>query len=406
MRFVVAQIGARHAYAVPAALERAGLLEHFYTDLTADTGVGGWLVKWGPLLGAGRMSQRLARRRLPECIRAKTTTLGWATLRHGCYRALCRPGPEENFRRQLRWDRALGTAMVRQGFGQGTHFYSMLGECAPMLAEAKRRELGTAVEIYILLSAERILKREQAAFPGWESAAPDFDAIRREFSEKHHVLASADLAVCPSEAVRRDVVKEFAFPAERTALVPYGVEKGWFSVEPSPVKGRVLFAGTAGLRKGIQYLARAARLLREHGRNYEFQTAGDVPNLVARQPDCRCLNFLGRVTPERLRELYRTADVFVLPTLAEGSATVTYEALASGVPVITTPAAGSVVRDGVDGRIIAERDAAVLAGTLETIIENRPLRDRLSRAARQRAHDYEREKYGARLVAALQFLAR
>ena len=43
------------------------------------------------------------------------------------------------------------------------------------------------------------------------------------------------------------------------------------------------------------------------------------------------------------------ADVFVFPSLFEGSAVVTYEALACGLPSIVTPNAGSVVRDGVDG---------------------------------------------------------
>lgn len=401
MRFVVAQIGARHGYAVPAVLEQAGLLERFYTDLTADAGVGRWLVKWGSLFGAGNISQRLAGRRLPQSIRAKTTSLGWTTLRHGCYRALCQGGPEETFRRQLRWDRALGTTMVRHGFGRSTHFYGMLGECAPMLAEAKRRGLGTAVEIYILLSAERIVQAEQAAFPEWEGAPARLDAIRREFGEQQNLLARADLAVCPSSAVKRDLVDNFGFSDERSALVPYGVQKDWFLLKPNPIKGRVLFAGTAGLRKGIQYLARAAVLLRARGRNYEFQVAGEVTRLVARQPDCRFLSFLGRVTPTRLRELYRTADVFVLPSLAEGSATVTYEALAAALPVITTAVAGSVVRDGVDGRIIPERNPAALARAIEDLIENRPLRDQLANAARRRARDYEREKYARRLIAAL-----
>ena len=48
--------------------------------------------------------------------------------------------------------------------------------------------------------------------------------------------------------------------------------------------------------------------------------------------------------------------MFVLPSLAEGSAEVTYEAIAAGVPVVTTRAAGSVVRDGIEGRIVPERD--------------------------------------------------
>ena len=48
------------------------------------------------------------------------------------------------------------------------------------------------------------------------------------------------------------------------------------SVPDEPVRGRILFAGTADLRKGIHYLAMAAEKLVEHGLHYEFRVAGNV----------------------------------------------------------------------------------------------------------------------------------
>ncbi len=80
----------------------------------------------------------------------------------------------------------------------------------------------------------------------------------------------------------------------------------------------------------------------------------------------------------------------------------TYEALAAGIPVITTPVAGSVVRDGVEGLIIPQRDPVAIADALEQIIENRMLRDRMADAARERANAYTQKRYGERLVAALE----
>ncbi len=90
----------------------------------------------------------------------------------------------------------------------------------------------------------------------------------------------------------------------------------------------------------------------------------------------------------------------MLPSLAEGSAEVTYEALAAGIPTITTPAAGSIVRDGVDGRIIPERDSNALAAAILEIVEDRKKRERMSHAARERAREFTLEKYGERLVGA------
>ena len=79
---------------------------------------------------------------------------------------------------------------------------------------------------------------------------------------------------------------------------------------------------------------------------------------------------------------FRQADVFVLPTLAEGSAEVINEALGAGIPVVTTPAAGSVVRDGIEGRIVPERDPAALAAAIDELLSDRPLRARMALAAR------------------------
>jgi glycosyltransferase involved in cell wall biosynthesis len=98
---------------------------------------------------------------------------------------------------------------------------------------------------------------------------------------------------------------------------------------------------------------------------------------------------------------FAAADVFVLPSLAEGSAETTYEALACGVPVVTTLEAGSVVRDGVDGWIVPSRDPDALANAIAEIVGDRQKRERMSRAARERARDYTWERYGERLLAAL-----
>jgi glycosyltransferase involved in cell wall biosynthesis len=91
----------------------------------------------------------------------------------------------------------------------------------------------------------------------------------------------------------------------------------------------------------------------------------------------------------------------VLPSLAEGSAETTYEALACGVPVVTTLEAGSVVRDGIEGRIVPSRDPEALASAIAEIVQDRQKRERMSRAARERARDYTWERYGERLLAAL-----
>ena len=80
----------------------------------------------------------------------------------------------------------------------------------------------------------------------------------------------------------------------------------------------------------------------------------------------------------RCPPVLRQADVFVFPSLFEGSAVVTYEALASGLPSVVTAEAGSVVRDGVEGFVVGARDVAALAARMETLGRDRELRARMA----------------------------
>jgi glycosyltransferase involved in cell wall biosynthesis len=404
-KYIVVQNGARRGYAVPAILEKAGMLERFYTDICADVGLGQWLCAGRGLPVMGSKLQRLALRRLPPEIRDKTRTFTAPMLRHGIKLLFNRKTPAARFREHLRWSADLGHAMTRAGFGNATHIFSMLGEGGPLLTAAKRRGLKVVSEIYILLSTERILAEERQRFPDWEPAPLDHDSIRGEFPDSDILLTQTDFAVCPSDAVRDDLAEHFGIPRERSVVVPYGMNPKLLELVSQPQPGRVLFVGTADLRKGIHYLALAAEKLAAKNIRCEFRVAGNVTSEIARRTECRHLKFLGRVPRERIAEEYQTADIFVLPSLAEGSAEVTYEALAASLPVITTRAAGSVVRAGIEGCIVPERDAEALAIAIEQLVTDRALRDRMALAARERARDYTWERYGERLVAALNSFA-
>lgn len=406
MRFVVAQMGARRDYAVPLVLEQAGLLELFYTDFAGNLGTGEWLVRIGRLLGLKAPAERLQHRLVPEAIRGRTITVGrpvsW--LVNKCVaRGMKEAG---RFRQQLRWGRFLGHAINRTGFGSATHLYSMLGEFGPALTGAKKAGLSVVTEFYIRLSTERIIEKEQRAFDSWEPRAPELDSVRREFTDERDLVGLTDFAICPSEAVASDLGNEFGFPANRSEVVPYGVASERFKSSSVPVPGRVLFVGTVGLRKGVHYLAMAAEELARRGRHYEFLLAGDVTPRFAKHPACRHLRFLGRIPRHQIAEQFGIADVFVLPSLAEGSAEATYEALAAGIPVITTAATGSVVRHEVEGLVVPERDPRALANAIERVIEDRRCRAQLAAACRLRAREHSLEAYGQRLVKALGSFAR
>jgi hypothetical protein len=249
MRFIVAQTGARHGYAVPAILEQAGLLERFYTDLCGDIGWGRQIARARCVPGLRSSLSRLAARRLPRAIRDRTHTFGWPACRHALRSARTRSDAAA-FCAQLRFSDALGRAMVRAGYGAATHVYSMLGECAPFLFEASRRGLRIVSEVYVALSTERLLAAERRDFPDWEPDVANFAAIRRQALQEDVLLTRSDHFICPSPAVQDDLIANFGISRDRTSLVPYGVHRDWLSVEARPAHGRVLFAGTANLGKG------------------------------------------------------------------------------------------------------------------------------------------------------------
>jgi len=403
-RFVVAQTGARRGYAVPAILQRAGMFERLYTDVSGNTGWGRWLALGKPLPGVGPKLRRLANRRIPAEIVDATHSFPGPNVRWLWRSLWAAPDPTERFRLDVRRNLELGNAAAALGFGNATHLYVMLSEFTPLMRAAQAQGLKVVSEIYILISTNRLLEEERRRFPGWDPDPPDWEGVLREFHYERAPVGYADFYLCPSKAVADDLVENWEIPRSATAVVPYGMNPEWLKLQPKPQPGRILFAGTADLRKGIHYLAMASEELVKRGRKYEFRVAGHVEDQVRKQPSCHHLNFLGRVPRDRIQEEFQRADVFALPTLAEGSAEVTYEALAAGVPLVTTAAAGSVARDGIEGRIIPERDPIALANALEAVIEDRSTRNAMAAAARLRAAEYTWDRYGERLVTALKNL--
>jgi glycosyltransferase involved in cell wall biosynthesis len=110
------------------------------------------------------------------------------------------------------------------------------------------------------------------------------------------------------------------------------------------------------------------------------------------------VEILGPLTRPQVARQLQWADLFCLPSICEGSATATYEALAAGLPVITTPNAGAIVRDGVEGFVIPVRSPEAIAQALRRFLGDRGLLRTMSAAARQRSAFGSLEAYGDRLV--------
>ena len=216
----------------------------------------------------------------------------------------------------------------------------------------------------------KLLAEESEAFPGW---APPLVADRYadEYAARERAeWDNADVVLCASEFVRRGVA-DSGGPRRRCIVVPYGVDAR-FSLPvrtPHPGPLRILTIGEVGLRKGSPYVLKAAQRLK--GRAV-FRMVGIWGVLrgvrEAMQAD---VELTGPIPRSEILAHFAWADVFLLPSICEGSAVAIYEALAARLPVVCTPNTGSVVRDGVDGFVVPARNAEAIAERLEISIGGR-----------------------------------
>jgi len=158
----------------------------------------------------------------------------------------------------------------------------------------------------------------------------------------------------------------------------------------------VLTVGQVGLRKGAPCALAVAKALPGVA---EFRWVGPVMvREAAAAAMSRHIELRGAVPRSDVCEHYQWADVFFLPSVCEGSATVTYEALASGLPVVTTPSAGSPVRDAVDGFVVEDRDSNAMAARLRQLHDDPSLLARLARGAASGAEALTLASYKRRLL--------
>ena len=398
---VVSQLGARMHYAVPRIFHRTGRLERLYTDICATVG-------WPRLLTA------LPPAALPGALRRLSGRVPQSIPRDriGCFEAI---GLASVFARTMDTGRAADTsaaltagrrfsaAVARQGFGGADTLYAISGECLEQLRAARDRGLATVVEQIIAPRqiVDELVDAEIARHPDWGAAVePDPHADAFAAREKAE-WALADIVVCPSEFVR-DGIARVGGPVERCVVVPYGVDVGAVPAAKAPRRGRplrVLTAGAVGLRKGSPYVLEVARRLQGVA---EFRMVGGVHLPSAVEDRLRQhVELTGTVPRSEMAWHYAWADVFFLPSVCEGSATVIYEALGNGLPVVTTPNAGSVVRDGIDGFVCSSGDADGFAGRIETLARDDALLGRMSVQARLQGLDHDVASYGRRLLAAI-----
>jgi glycosyltransferase involved in cell wall biosynthesis len=292
------------------------------------------------------------------------------------FSAMCRLGVNRIAEKAL-----LGRRYLK-GIAAGTHAWVWPGMGVDFLRELRRRGHRIVLERIntSVASARRVLDAASRV----HGLAPKMtidDALVREEAQE---LELADFVFACAPHVARSFL-EAGVPRERLLESTYGWDPERFVVPrltKDPSKGPVfLFVGSNAVRKGIPELLENWDRSGVKGR---LRIVGPVEpwvldryRRIVERPDVELLGYR-----KDLPELYATSDVFVLMSHEEGSALVTYLALAAGLPcLVSEPGAGGVVVDGVEGFIQDPYDSARYVESLRRLAEDAALRERLGRAA-------------------------
>jgi glycosyltransferase involved in cell wall biosynthesis len=288
-------------------------------------------------------------------------------------------------------------------FASADAVYGFCGTAVTLFRIAKRQGKYCILEQMIAPVAEQVaqVRAQEKRWPDWAvSASNDWDE-RVWTPLEQEEWALADLVLAPSSYVR-DCLQRAGVPAEKIRMVPYGINLPLATALKDPPKNRplrVLHAGAIDLRKGAPDLLTAARAF--HPEELELRMAGQIdvrPERLAKLP--ANIRLLGRVSREEMGSLYEWADVLVLASVCEGSATACYEALSHGVPVLVSRNAGAPIENGRGGIVLSDVTPDSIVRALRIFRANPEMVAELSAQAHGLRDSLSLEAYGRRLYSA------
>ncbi|HML74150.1 MAG TPA: glycosyltransferase [Anaerohalosphaeraceae bacterium] len=188
-------------------------------------------------------------------------------------------------------------------------------------------------------------------------------------------------------------------------------DKFFVPMAQRPASGDVATLLTVGRmveKKGYAYSLKAMALLKSRGYRFRYWMVGDGPLMDHYQQMASELNitedvtFLGEQIQSEVLNLYRQADIFILPSIeaadgdCEGQGLVLQEAQMAGIPVVSTLHNGipDGVQNGITGFLVPEKDSVQLADKIEYLIQN----PRIRREMGQCGQEFVRSKFDVRRV--------
>jgi len=235
------------------------------------------------------------------------------------------------------------------------------------------------------------------------TAALEFINLNRSFFGKARIAVisrCADLFISISGDITREM-KRNNIDGARIAEIPNGVDSEEFAPAPKEEKPRMkiqlglregfyfIYCGRMEEIKGVSFLLEAWRLLSKDLPDCRLLLCGsgskekELRNLARDLGIGSSADFLGG--RQNIADYLKVSDVFVLPSLHEGSSNALLEAMSCALPVIATAVGGTpgIISDGNNGIATPARDVVILAQKMSLLYFDEALRLRLGEAARE-----------------------
>ena len=241
----------------------------------------------------------------------------------------------------------------------------------------------------------------------------DVPGVNVRFSLDYKLLApvfrriweNASALYACSEGLRQRALK--FMPEAKIYVVPNGVELYRFCPVNNKQKIedlKLLTVGRLSASKRIELLVSVVELIRKQFPNATLKIAGggglenQLRQLIKDKGMENCIAMLGIVPAEEMPELYRKSDIFVSASLQEGMSNAMLEAMASGLPIITTRCEGVQELIADNGIVVEQPEPESIAGAIKQVANDRNRYEQMSRAARKRAEKFSWESVASQYL--------
>lgn len=215
-----------------------------------------------------------------------------------------------------------------------------------------------------------------------------------------HIWREASAVVAVSQGLKD--LAHISYPDTEIQVIRNGIDSQQFQPRSQPDLNRgkvaILFVGRLAEQKGLRYLLQTLPLLHESAETpFELRILGDGPqrqemeSMVERMRLTNLVHFVGWVPSEEVKAYLQDSDIFVLPSLIEGLPISVLEAMACGLPVVTTDTRGNneLVRSGENGFLVPVGDVESLATSLRVLIADLSLRKAMGERGRLVAAEHD-----------------